>query len=492
MSMRKRSGIEPGPWRSGYSIPPHVPYESFWSWVQKFSYQNQASFYDVRELLSAPAGGKRVGTRDLRASDAWDLNRLQILWQRPAGEGFVFDYLGATPRSVWRTMTSGRLCYCPVCMESGYHTPLFQVNGIGHCPIHELSLADRCPRCQQYMPYETTPVALWIPYGCSYCGRPLWQPMMGSADYRNADQTLIMDSVWHWLQEASSEQWGIGDALLARWQSERSGPNGHATGLVSYWYQVHQPPVSDMVVDCGRTAHVVQWGGERATHSYILDDGPTSRQDVLRTLYKAYARHWRREIHNHRSCIRAIVQHVTIVPTSANDWYATAVVCPWAYAYILWRMYWEALDEPGDVGRKRRTRWPRNTGPHAALGAGYWGTLATGDDHGQANARWLAEHAATVAFSSTRAECETLAQMMANANEMIWDPHLISEGPPAVFINEDSKIGVRFYWWPPPSRGQQALDDNLQAHRQDTHAQSLHIADTMRDRLITQAVRFPR
>lgn len=487
--MRKCSGIEPGTWWPGYSIPPHVPYESFWSWIHKFAYQNQTSTDVIRQLFRAPMLGHRVTTRDLRDPAGWDLNRLQILWQRPAGEGFILDYLGATPPSIWRVMTWEHLRYCPACAEFGYHTPLFQVRGIGQCPIHEIQLDEACPHCHQAIPYQATPNALWTPYGCPTCGHPLW-PTMTDVRHPNVDVSLIMDTVWQWLQEARSKLWGIGATPLVRWQSQGSGANGGAEGLVSYWYQVHPPPVLGMVVDCGRTVQVVEWGGEGAANSYAMADGPAARQQALRTLYKAYARHWRRELRHHRSCIRLIVRHVQIVPTSACDWYTTDRVCPWAFAYILWRMYWNTFEEPGQIDRKRiKGRLHQFPQRRTVLADGYWGTQERCSERESASARWLAEHEATLMFSITRSACETLAAVMENAGQMVWDPHLVSDGLPAVSIKEHPSGTVRFYCW--PSYGDEPPEtQRRKVHRQTTQAQVLHIESVMRARIMAQVERL--
>ncbi len=488
--MRKRSGIEPGTWWPGYSIPPHVPYESFWSWIQKFAYQNQTSTDVIRQLFHAPTLGHRMTTRDLRDPAGWDLNRLQFLWQRPAGEGFILDYLGATPPSIWRVMTWDHLRYCAACAEFGYHTPLFQVRGIGQCPIHEIQLDKACPRCREAIPYQATPNALWTPYGCPTCGHPLW-PTMTEVGQPNVDVSLIMDTAWQWLQEARSKPWGMGETPLAPWQSEGSGANRGAEGLVSYWHQVYPPPVHGMVVDCGRTGQIVEWGGEGAANSYAMDDGPTARQQALRTLYKAYARHWRYELRHHRWCIRLIVRHVQIVPTSACDWYTTDSVCPWAFAYILWRMHWDAFEEPGQVDRHRFSGYsyqPRNPGPQAIFRDGYWGALACARDQGSAGARWFAEHEAVLLFSSTRGECETLAAMMENAGQMVWDPNLVSDALFAVSIKERRTGSVRFYWWPSPRKEPKEVQGH-KSHRRTIQAQVLHIENVMRARIMAQVER---
>lgn len=496
--MRKRSGIDvenllPDVW-TGYSIPPHAPYESFWSWIQKFAYQNQTSIDVIRVLFRAHKVDHRVRTCDLRVPGGWNLDHIEGLWQRPAGEGFVFDYLGATPPSIWRGMTWDHLRYCPMCAEFGYHTPLFQVRGIGQCPVHETQLDKACPRCRQAIPYQATPNALWTPYGCPTCGHPLW-PTMTDVGQPNVDVSLIMDTIWQWLQEARSKPWRMGETSLAPWQSEGCGANHGAEGLVCYWHQVHPPPVPGMVVDGGRTARVVEWGGERAASSCVMDDGPTDRQDALRTLYKAYARHWRHELRHHRWCIRLIVRHLQIVPTSASDWYTAEIVCPWAFAYILWRMYWDACEEPGQIDRQRRKghrhhfKSPKR---RTVLADGYWGTQELRSECDSAGARWLAEHEAALMFSITRSACETLAEMMETAGQMVWDPHVVGDSLRAISFHERTMHGVRFYWWPPPRNTSQRVEHGLRTHRQAMYAQTLHIANVMRERLITQVAGLPR
>lgn len=66
----------------------------------------------------------------------------------------------------------GTLRYCPLCLEVGYHHPLFQAVYVHSCPVHGVRLLDACSRCGDPLATDLQlskgrPMAL---FGCRGCG----------------------------------------------------------------------------------------------------------------------------------------------------------------------------------------------------------------------------------------------------------------------------------------------------------------------------------
>lgn len=57
---------------------------------------------------------------------------------------------------------------CPRCAEELYHSPIYALPWLSHCPIHHCALSTTCPRCQQPWP---APQSLST-RDCPTCGRP--------------------------------------------------------------------------------------------------------------------------------------------------------------------------------------------------------------------------------------------------------------------------------------------------------------------------------
>ena len=61
--------------------------------------------------------------------------------------------------------------FCPECLRAGYHTVVFQLTCINHCPIHKLPLISGCPHCGKPVSPELCSATLHFPYGCTKCGQ---------------------------------------------------------------------------------------------------------------------------------------------------------------------------------------------------------------------------------------------------------------------------------------------------------------------------------
>lgn len=64
--------------------------------------------------------------------------------------------------------------YCPICLEGGYHSYLYQCLEIRCCPIHDIALSMKCQCCgRTTSPYRAYSAWFFPPYFCSSCSQPI-------------------------------------------------------------------------------------------------------------------------------------------------------------------------------------------------------------------------------------------------------------------------------------------------------------------------------
>lgn len=79
-----------------------------------------------------------------------------------AKTAFLFDLV---PEPQDRVFISRGVRYCPLCLEKGFHSSIFQHLLVARCPVHGSTLEDACPRCK--MPFSSTADNPWQ---CGSCG----------------------------------------------------------------------------------------------------------------------------------------------------------------------------------------------------------------------------------------------------------------------------------------------------------------------------------
>lgn len=142
------------------------PFEGPFTLVQKFAWANLPGFAETRAMF---------GERNTNVHFAKHLHpAVSLLCAR---EGIQFplstrSFLEVVAGDWLGVLVAGRtLRYCPECMRHGYHSPIYQVDLIERCPLHDCMLNDMCPHCGKPTPYfELTPKLLKNPMGCIWCG----------------------------------------------------------------------------------------------------------------------------------------------------------------------------------------------------------------------------------------------------------------------------------------------------------------------------------
>ncbi|WP_188455564.1 hypothetical protein [Virgibacillus oceani] len=151
-------------------------YESPWSILKKFQYANCLSTNNIYDIL-----GRKNGKiyRDLYTLSGFDDHLLEKALQFPLkkeNNAFLIDIL--EPLMDSKELEQGYLrlyfmrdffTFCPVCISNTYHSLLHQFIFIHKCPFHPVPLKDTCPNCNQKIPYELDDQYFKSPFTC-ICG----------------------------------------------------------------------------------------------------------------------------------------------------------------------------------------------------------------------------------------------------------------------------------------------------------------------------------
>ncbi len=151
-------GGQPG-W-AGRDLTP-LPYESEISCLMRFAWRNainRAAFLRHFSLSKAHIV----------------LDRQEFLEQ--TGWNLIGDGRSEVERELQWTQTdwvTRVFRHCPLCLEAGYHSFLFQCLQLQCCPLHHVELSSRCMWCSGTSPQIGGKELLAAPYRCMVCGRPL-------------------------------------------------------------------------------------------------------------------------------------------------------------------------------------------------------------------------------------------------------------------------------------------------------------------------------
>jgi hypothetical protein len=158
-----------GRW-TGTDLAP-LPYESALSTFWRFGSRNRLSSHELRRLCST----RRTGSQKLAYDDFdWiDTPRFRAAstWNVPSAEEAEFAAGLGKHAAIW---TESRIRICPICLEHGYHSFLFQLNLLHDCPIHHLPLSTCCQSCGASLDrYGYAREVLDRPYHCAKCKKSL-------------------------------------------------------------------------------------------------------------------------------------------------------------------------------------------------------------------------------------------------------------------------------------------------------------------------------
>jgi len=140
-------------------------HESLWSALGKLATVNLLDVPGLRWVSKAMKSLDSNLWLPIEKTDAVELMSALDIPLPAAKTAFLFDLV---PEPQDRVFISRGVRYCPLCLEHGFHSSLFQHLLVVRCPVHGSALEDACPRCK--MPFSP---AADHPWRCNSCGRTI-------------------------------------------------------------------------------------------------------------------------------------------------------------------------------------------------------------------------------------------------------------------------------------------------------------------------------
>jgi hypothetical protein len=147
------------------------PYESAFNLLQKFAWSNFAGAREISQNLFGRSLPSEAGPyADLFYGDWIKCENATL------PRGLMLHNGLADAHGHWLGMIArpDALKYCKPCLEQGFHTLLFQIDGLLKCPRHRTPLHSCCMRCgAPTAPLTLSPPSFASPFCCVRCGEAL-------------------------------------------------------------------------------------------------------------------------------------------------------------------------------------------------------------------------------------------------------------------------------------------------------------------------------
>jgi hypothetical protein len=210
-----------------------------------------------------------------------------------------------------------KLRICPICISLQYHSWFHQLLPLTYCPIHTIELTTECPFCgRQFLNCYVRDIHNY--FSCCNCGHPL-------ANLDRYDQcisendTKAFEKIEKILLKRKSGE--IIFPPLQRFKMEHNNPYFHAN-VLKLWESLYgHRPLDPKLFKI------------RLPHNFHLDSTYGYRY-LPKSIFNI--------VKNHKWCIDKIGQlgFWLNIDTEIQD----VRLCPYALAFICFRMYWESKD----------------------------------------------------------------------------------------------------------------------------------------------------
>ena len=318
-----RPALTPLTWRG----PPPRFHESLWGVLQKLSHLNALELRDRQELLSIRPGatgylGQLHSSIALEADPlhSWSLYTMEPI-RVPSGEPSPLDVLR----------------FCEACLETGFHSVIFQMPELGRCPAHDLELQDRCPACGAAIDYCLWRAVTTVSSFECRCGNLLWRHRDRVKEwYRTPHHMDRLDGFVHRLlslERSSTAVWFRIDRPNIG--VSRTSGVAERLGAISPTELLKLPRVYRRFL----REEVLMAGAE--CDDFELSAGVETRQigaaDWPGELLQLAERDVIDALSAHKRCIEEVTSAVE------HDGPVLSVdLCPLANALVLWRTHWRA------------------------------------------------------------------------------------------------------------------------------------------------------
>ena len=349
-------------WRNGW----FAAYESLWSLLRKFAFLNAASLKEIRENLCqanakvwSSAQWKCARRSDLRTFGGIDpllLSRILNVDHDRLRQGTLIPFLREGEHEI---LTSHYLRFCPSCIKLNFHASIYQTWLLRKCPIHDEPLTLRCDYCQtKDLPYTIESVPFAPQLGCRNCTGH--ENLVGHPN-ANADGTFsrgidrLKDAAEILLRRAEMKvinypitAW-IHDRASTPWKSRR------LSQFSNYWTDITQegqaktlssPSIKEHACIQHEDRERTATKGNLASRMHSEHCGRPVVDDLHRELfstYKSICRQLRHSLRPHLDCIETVA---SLARSHSGVFLNSGTICAYANMFLLWRMYWENVDQP--------------------------------------------------------------------------------------------------------------------------------------------------
>jgi hypothetical protein len=316
-------------------------YESLWCLTQRFLWLNRPAHSDLVKTLNVPKNSifsslslisSEAAAQRLKQETLRRLLRLSDLqWRRATLD----------TREV-ASQTCLVMRFCRICLSDAYHTALFQLLTITHCPVHGSELIRGCPDCGTEVPTTLEQCFFQAPFACQHCQKA----------FAEAAAIISPPSLGPLPEIGKIAEWYRWIAELPRVES-RPVPNAQTE---SPW------------IDASVLALLERAGGKQAPHAVQLkrealvdgaivvarygtrpdeDDewrGDLDRAERIALFYKAYRRHLQKKMRGVQAHMRAYVHRLDSsleIPVSRDSQEVKSV----AFALLLFRYTMEGWND---------------------------------------------------------------------------------------------------------------------------------------------------
>lgn len=325
------------------------PYESTFSWLQKYAWVNLADAHEIlRDLFGRHSPNAPHARADLACGMWIDEKKVSPPPGLPLREGLLSLYGRHWPPRLARH--AGPLRFCESCLRDGYHSMLFQIEGLARCPLHDVALLSQCPHCgSPTVPFGLQTESFATPFHCFQCRGALakpFDPRRWSLPSSTAHETeRALGGLDVWLRKLSQYVSLCSDeAPLA--QLKFQGVWTESSEVV--WFDIARhvvpfPLPARFAVDSrrpltyrfSRTRRVSQSKAKACAWQLA----PNVRHSIYRSIRQHLLRTW---LKSHRGCVRQARANVlsrTIM--SRREILHHPMGCPMAKAFVRWDLQYE-------------------------------------------------------------------------------------------------------------------------------------------------------
>ncbi len=297
-----------------------LPYESLWSIVQKITHWNVCDVKDIQSgfhINPELKGGWYIAT--LLRKPRWNLSKVaKNIHVKPHDiqNGIIGTILCRNEISQWSSQT---IRYCPCCIKIGYHSIIHQLTIFSTCPYHMVELKESCPSCGAIIDPGLNYQAILTCYGCQRCKDVFFDFSQGVRSNLNHLSKVFKE---------------IGDLLSRRKHSLLSSTSlrgfdctrsNLAEQLWLFWNAVYgNAKVNGIKIDFFEKVNLSDKSKFDQKGAYLK---------YLSHIEGAY-------IKDHMKCVQALFTKGDALGSLYTD--ELEVICDAAYAYIVWRLYWES------------------------------------------------------------------------------------------------------------------------------------------------------